>query len=191
MSWFSRILDEEMRAGNVAHAHDSAGFVHFHLDEITANQSFLVIDLSDTDFYTHSEKYSIHLDQIFYRIDADSNASYRVRLWAVDNLTNDDCTRTMVWSESGTRSTGVNIGDILPMNPYGPVLRDGRIASTMIENNYTGYNLLTPLSSTKDTTVSNVIPGDGDMVIEFIFNNNNPIEPHFIFTYHTHSEFHP
>lgn len=191
MSWFTKVLDEESRSGNVAHAHDSSGYVHFHIEEQSATQSYIVIDLDDTDFYSHHETHLIHLDQIFFRVDADSNASYRLILWAIEDLTNTDCTRIMVWSESGQRSTGVNIADSLPMNPYGPLLTREKIASTMIEENYTGYNLLTQLASTKDTSTANVTPGNGDMIIEFVLNNSNPIEPHFIFTYHTHSEFHP
>jgi hypothetical protein len=190
MSIFTPVQDEESSSGFVEHAHSSAGFIHFHLESITASTSYIVIDLSDTTNYFHLKDYLIHLDKFWYRIDADNNASYRVNLWAIDDITSISCTRTMVWSESGEKATDVNLQGDVTMSPYGPLVTKDKIASTMKEAGYEGYNLSTPMKSTIYPSAASVTPGNGDLILEFIMNEANPIEPHFLFAYHTHSRFH-
>lgn len=191
MSIFRPIQNEETIVGTVAHAHSSTGFVHFHRTSITASTSYIVIDLSDTTNFFHTETFLIHLDKFWYRIDADNNASYIVNIWALNDVTASNCTRTMIWSESGQKSTNVNLQGDISLSPYGPLVTKNKIASTMKETLYAGYNLSTPMRTTITPESATTAPGNGDMIIEFIMNEANAIEPHFLFSYHTHSQFHP
>lgn len=190
MSIFRQSLTEEVYHGMVEHAHSSSVFTHFHRDSITASQSFIVFDISDTAYHKHTETFLAHLDKVFYRVDADPNASYSIRMWAISDINATDCTRAMVWSDSGAKATDVNLRGEEDYHPYGPLMIPGKFGTTMIEEDYTGYNTGTLLATTKNPDTADTAPGNGDVVMEFIMNNSNPIEPHFQFMLHTHSEFH-
>lgn len=190
MTIFSRKTTEEDRSGTVAHSHSSTGYLHMH-HEYTAPTalSILLIDLSDTSTWPHVSDSYWHLDILQMRIDAENNALWVISLWLLEDLTSTDCTKTMVWKNSGSKAIGNSIDITERLFPYGPVGDSSKLLSSMRVENSSDYNLSTLLRSLASIDTPAAYPGNGDLVVDISVSDAD-IDLQMNIGYHTHDQFH-
>lgn len=174
------------------HTHSSHGTVHFHVTNITTDYRCILIDLSDTTNWPHSDTDVIHIEYIDAQVDSDTNGQYDIGFYFLEDCDATDCRSVMFWSASGSKSTGNNLEAQIVWDRNGPVLKTGAggVISSMrndADTNYqTDVNLCTILSPGAATTP----PGNGDAIIEVDWQAGS-FDLDFNVSYHTHPVGHP
>ena len=64
--------------GVITHEHPGHGTIHFHVDGISASASYILVDLSDTTNYPHTNTEVLHVDALYYNIDSSVTASFDI-----------------------------------------------------------------------------------------------------------------
>jgi len=153
---------------------------------VTADTSFILIDISDTVNYPHSETGYVHVDWFEVQVDASTTpaADYKINLGYLDNVdaTNGDLTIFKHWS--GSRTTGLQLLEVFSMYPNGWRCRSESIASHAEIVDSIVYQTDVNLPSTLSPATPDTPSGDGDVVL-FVEVAAGTIDVSFEIGYHT------
>ena len=157
-------VDTLGHADVVAHAHAEGGHILFK-KSFTASEDVILIDISDTTNYPHSNTLWLHTANLVLNVDASNTADYVLEIGFLENVDGTNGDFHEVLSISGTRAAGNSINLDISQNPEAPKLKSGGFLGPITLND-TAFQTDVNLRSTLDPTGATATPsGDGDMVM--------------------------
>lgn len=156
-------VDSLGHADIIAHAHSEGGHISFERD-ISLTQDFVLIDISDTTNYPHSNTGWVHLANMIINIDATADADYTLDLGFLEDIDGTNADFHSVYRVSGTKKAGVNHDISIVQNPEAPKLEKTRFLGK-VTSDVTAFNTGTNLATTRDPSTADTPPGQGDMVL--------------------------
>ncbi len=163
-------VNTEGRGDVVQHSHVDQGSLHMHVDGLTAaTYRYILIDISDTVNYPHSNTDYAHIEWVEVEVDGSAQATFQLNLGFLKDVDADNGDRYVVKHWSGTRTAGVSFREFVNMYPNGQRMRSESIATHMISVDDANYQTAgADLPSTLDPTTSDTPSGNGDVVLEVI-----------------------
>lgn len=159
-------INKEGRGDVVQHAHPDNGCAHLIYD-ISASQSFILVDLSDTVNYPHKDTNYLHLENFALSTDADNQADYIVKIGYLKDVTTTGGTFVSIFSLGGDKIAGKSQSFLADVFPNGPRLTDTHTVGNDIITS-ADYASTNTLYSSRGV---NVNPGNGDCVVRCIVNS--------------------
>jgi len=150
----------------VQHAHPDSVYVHFDY-AFTGGTSldFILIDLSDTTNYHHTNTGYIHLEELFINVDADTNASYQVTVGWLENVDATDGDLYEITHLYGTKAVGQQKEIIRKFYPNGPKCSSSYAVTSDITLNDTAFQTDVNMRTTLDPTTADTPSGSGDLIL--------------------------
>lgn len=178
-------VNSEGRLDVVQHAHPNNGWVHFVSGTLTASQDFILIDISDTTNYPHTDTNYIHLESMRIHTDPTSNANYTIKIGFLKNVdaTNGDFYNLV--EIDGEKTAGQIQNHNLRFYPNGPKCSSDFVALNPTLND-TAFQTDVNLASTLDQTTANVPSGNGDLVVRYTHTAGTSVSFGVSLSYHTH-----
>lgn len=175
----------------IEHAHGSRGQVHFHVENISADYRCILVDLSDSTNWPHTETSVVHIEDIDAQVDSSGTAEWDLELIFLEDCSASDCDSIMFWGASGSKSTGNNLETFIPWGNRGPELKTGTdgVISSMLTNDDTTYQTDVKLCDVRTPAAANTYPGNGDLII-YVNWIAGSFDLNLNITYHTHSATH-
>jgi hypothetical protein len=162
-------VNSEGRGDIVQHAHIDSGATHFHLAGLgIATTRYILIDISDTTNYPHSNTTYAHVEWVQLEVDGSAAAAYTVNFGFLENVDTDNGDRYVVKHWSGTRTAGQSIRQLDNLYPNGWRMRSGSLATHAISLNDANYQTDVNLPTTLSPGAAATAPGDGDVILEVI-----------------------
>jgi hypothetical protein len=160
---YDMTVNEEGRGDVVQHAHPNSGTIHFEAS-ITATSRFILIDVSDTTNYPHTETNYVHIEWLQVAVDGDNQADYEVCIGFLENVdaTNGDFYGAKCFS--GTKTAGRSFVQFESPYPNGWRMRTSDMATSKTSLNDTNYQTDVDLKTTLDPSTADTPSGDGDVV---------------------------
>jgi len=169
----------------VEHAHVDNAWIHFHSGDISASQDFILVDISDTTNYPHTNTNYAHIEYLRIEVDSDVNGAYEIEVGFLDDVDATDGNFYSVSNANGSKKAGNSKEIIYPFYPNGPRCTTGSIATSDASLNDTAFQTDVNLASTLDTGTANTPSGNGDLVVR-ITRNAGTIVVAIDASYHTH-----
>lgn len=145
------------------------GAFHMHIDSITAGTTrYIVIDISDTTNYPHTETDYPHLEWIQMAVDGNATADYVISVGFLDDVDATNADSYMMKHWSGTKTAGRSFREHLVFAPNGWKMSPEFIATSDVTLNDTNYQTDVNLPSTIDPGTSDTPSGSGDMILEVV-----------------------
>jgi hypothetical protein len=177
-------IDSNGRAEITQHAHADQGNLHFDV-VLSEGGEFILIDLSDTNNYPHSNLNYIHLEWLRVQIDAGAGANYELEFGFLENVDENNSNLYIFEHIKGTQQTGTSKELFFNYYPNGGQLRsqklvthDARIDDETFQNDQNNKSTLNP-------STANVAPGNGDFVL-LVTRNAGTIDVVVGASYHSH-----
>lgn len=177
-------VDSLGHADVVAHAHAEGGHVLFK-KTFSASEDVIIIDISDTTNFPHSNTLWLHTANMVLNIDADNTADYVLTIGFLENVdaTNGDFHE--VFEIGGTKQTGSSHDISITQNPEAPKLKSGGFTGPVALND-TGFQTDVNLATTIDPNTADTPSGSGDMVMRVV-RNAGSFTVNLMVGYHSHS----
>lgn len=187
-------LDDSARIGFVPHEHEGHADLHFHSTGITGDDTYILVDMSDSTNYPHgSGAVVLHVDAIDYEIDSDNSGSYDINFYYLENCDATDCDSRMWYSISGNKTSGNSQTKYINWAGDGPVLKStsgGTMSSSnMVTLNDTTYNTSTNYKSTYSYSSAVTPAGNGDIIM-VVDHTAGVFDLHINLSYHIHDATH-
>lgn len=187
----SPTIDSNGHLDVVQHAHPDTVLVHADI-AVTGGTDIdlILIDLSDTSGFKHSNTGYVHIETIGINIDADTNAAWICRLGFLENVDATDGDFYEVTHIEGTKSTGQNIDFIRTLNPSGARMSSSYVTTSDIDANDVTFQTDVNLPSAIDPTTSDTPSGSGDVVLRIdagAGGANTNFTVNIAVAYHTHA----
>lgn len=178
--------------GVTPHEHSSHGNVHLMPSNISANVDYILVDLSDTTHWPHTDTTALHLEFLDMQVDASSTAAWEIHLVWLDNCSVASCDSYPVFGASGNKTTGNNLETQIAWQQAGPILKPGFPAflSSHTILGDTTYQTDVPLRSAYIIGSASTFPGSGDLLLQVVVTAGS-INIHCNLAYHTHNALHP
>lgn len=159
-------VNTEGRLDVVQHAHPSNGALHFFASGLVADQDFIVVDISDTTNYPHTETTYVHLEWIFIEAIGSTAvaAEYEVSCGFLTNVDATNGDYYVVHHLDGSRATGTTQEVNFQFYPNGHRCRTASHVTGHKSLNDVGFQTDVNLASTLDTTSADTPSGSGDFV---------------------------
>lgn len=159
-------IDTNGAASIVQEKHSDSSFIHADI-AVTGgtNIDFILVDLSDTTNYKHSNTNNIILEEIYIEVDAEVNADYVVEIDFLANVGAADSDVYEITHVEGTKTVGQQKEVIRKFYPNGPKCNSANMLTTDITLNDTTVNTATSLKSTYIPGAASTAPGDGDLIL--------------------------
>lgn len=181
-------VNTEGRLDVVQHSHPGSGYIHVDFD-VTAgagDTDLILIDLSDTTNYPHSETGYIHIEEIHIDIDSGSSSVYSVTIGFLENVDATDGDLYEIMHVDGSKDAGLSKEISRKFYPNGPRCSSTYIATSDITLNDTTYQTDVNLATTIDPGTADTPPGSGDLVLIANTTSAN-IGVEINIAYHTHA----
>lgn len=172
----------------VQHSHPDSGYIHCDFD-VTAgagNTDIILIDLSDTTNYPHSNTGYIHLEEIYIDVDSGSSSVYTITVGFLENVDATDGDLYEIMHIDGSKDAGLSKEIHKKFYPNGPKCTSSSIATSGITLNDTTYQTDVNLATTIDPSTADTPPGSGDLVIRAVTTSAD-IGIEINIAYHTHA----
>lgn len=181
--------------GVVPHVHSGHGSIHFHVENISATTTYILVDMSDTTNYPHgANPVSLHIDSMTYQVDADNTADYQIDFYYLENVDGTDGDLRMWFSIVGNKTAGNSVRDYIDWSASGPVMKSGtggtKSSSNMITLDDPDYSSADNYKSTHNVAVANTPCGSGDIVMKVVMAAGS-INLALNLSYHSHDASHP
>lgn len=181
--------------GVILHEHDGHGDIHFHDPNVTGDNTYILVDISDNTNYPHgASAVSLHLDAMHYQINASGTAEYKIEFYYIENCDATDCDSYMFDSIAGDKSSGNNYNESTPWSGSGPLLQTGsggtKVSSNMITLNNTTYNTATTYKSTHNFAAAATAAGNNDLIM-VVDHTAGTFSLRINLSYHSHDATHP
>jgi hypothetical protein len=160
-------VNSQGRMDVVRHAHIDSTNVFFTVGSIGgATERYIVVDLSNTSSFFHTNTDYIHLENIDVKVDAAANAVYDIRLGFLENVDATNGDFYQVWNLPGTKGTGRSQSEFRDWAPNGFRCRSQNIISGNVTANNSAYQTDLNLPCVIDVTTASTPSGNNDVVLE-------------------------
>ncbi len=170
----------------VQNCHPDSSAMHFHIEDQTASStSFILIDISDTTNYGHSNTSFIHIEWVQAQVDASITGNYELSIAFLEDVDVTSGNRYIIKHWSGTQQAGNQLLIFENMFPSGWKMRAINNATHLISLNNTDYQTDVNLATTLDPSSADTPPGAKD-VIMFLEVTAGTINVAIDIGYHSH-----
>ena len=177
-------INSEGNLSVVTNGRPDNGYSVFSSD-VSTTTDFIVIDISDTTNYPHVSTSYIHTENMFFNVDATSDADYTIDLGWLENVDGTNGDFYSVYSFGGTKKTGNSASISINHAPNSPRLISTKVLVSNKSLNDTAFQTDVNLGSTIAPGTANVPSGSGDMVVRVTINAGS-IGLTIGIGYHTH-----
>lgn len=180
-------VDTNGRQDIVQHAHPDGSYIHCDFD-VTAgagNFDLILIDLSDTTNYHHTNTGYIHIEEIYIDIDSGSSSVYTITVGFLENVDGTDGDFYEIMHISGDKNAGLSKEIHKKFFPNGPKCSSSYVTTSGVTLNDVTYQTDVNLATTLDPATADTPPGSGDLVIRAITTSAD-IGVEINIAYHTH-----
>lgn len=181
-------VDANGRRDVVQHSHPDSSYAHCDFD-VTAgagNFDMILIDLSDTTNYPHSNTGYVHIEEIYIDIDSGSSSVYTVSLGFLENVDGTDGDFYEIMHVQGSKDAGLSQKVYKKFYPNGPRCSSSYVVTSDVTLNDTTYQTDVNLASTLDPSTADTPSGSGDLVVRAITTSAD-IGVEINIVYHTHA----
>ena len=177
-------INGEGREDVVQHAHPDNGTFHFTSAALSSSQDFILIDLSDTTNYPHTNAGYIHIEWLRIHADADTTGSYNVEVGYLKNVDATNGDFVVIADLNLTKLTSTPNDTFFPYYPNGSRCIEGSTVGG-VQTNDTGFQTDVNLASTLDPSTKDTPSGDGDLALRVTVTSGT-ITVSVEGSYHTH-----
>lgn len=175
-------LDSLNHLDVVAHAHAEGGHILF-TGNFTADGNIILIDLSNTTDYPHSNTTWIHTANIIMNIAGDASSSrYLIEIGWIEDINASNSHFHKIFAIEGTKQAGDH-DIIITQNPEAPKLKATGFLGPA--ETVTAFDTGTTHLDSLDQTTGTVTPADGDMVMR-VTNITGGVTVNIMVGYHSH-----
>lgn len=179
-------VNSEGRLDVVQHAHPDSGRINFVYNGLSTTEDFIIIDISDTTNYPHTETGYVHLEDLSIQVDTDANGDYELSIGFLEDVDGTNGDYYELWSVSGTKKTSQNKTEFYPFYPNGQRCEKEFIATGVKSLNDTGFQTDVNLNTTLSGGTADTPSGTGDLVLRFT-GNAGTVNLNINLAYHTHA----
>ena len=182
-------VNSDGRQDVVQHSHPDSSYLHIDY-AVTGGTDvdLIIVDLSDTTSYPHSNTSYIHLEEIYIDVDASTNSDYNISVGFLENVDATDGDFYELTHLSGTKTTGQQLSMIRKFAPNGPKCSSTYTLTSDITANDVAFQTDVNLPSTVDPSTADTPSGSGDLVLRItsVAGANTDFNVEINLAYHTH-----
>ena len=180
--------------GVVPHEHPGHGDIHFHVDNVSASETYILVDMSDTTNYPHTSATVLHIDSLYYAVEGDTNADYAIDFYFLEDVDGSDGDAYMWFSITGNKTAGNTVSRYIDWSGSGPIMKSStggtKPSSNKVSLADTDYSSADNYKSTHNMAVANTPCGSGDIVLK-ITRTAGSFNLILNLAYHAHAVGHP
>jgi hypothetical protein len=181
-------VNTEGRGDVVQHSHVDSTYVHFDTEFAAGavTQDFIIIDLSDTTNYAHSNTGYIHIEELHLYAYGASSSTFTAQIGFLENVDGTDGDFYELMHLYGDKTSGQTYNFERKFYPNGPRCQSAYVTTSDNSANDTAFQTDVNLASTLDPSTADTPSGDGDIVMRIV-STTGDFAVELNLSYHTHA----